>query len=373
MPALALAHDIGQNLGVLGAEPDLLPLPERLDAAGAEALRRAVLRHAHGATVGLDASRLAGLDSLAAARLLRIVAEARTRGIDVRLARLGDAARRTLAEVDPAILESETAPRRHPLEIVGQGAFAAWDAAAAMGQLVLDTIAGLATPFGRHGIKWGRTVQQMVLVGSSAVGIVWFISLLIGVVLALNGAQQLRQFGAAIFIANLVAISMTREMGPLITAVIVSGRSGSAIAAEIGTMVISQEIDAMQTMALSPIRFLVVPKVVALVCMMPLLTVMSDVAGILGGYLIGVFGLDLGSDPYLSQTVQSLLIGDVLTGLAKSVVFALIIAFVGVYRGFAVRGGPEAVGRATTSAVVTAIICCIMANALFTAFFYVTG
>lgn len=129
----------------------------------------------------------------------------------------------------------------------------------------------------------------------------------------------------------------------------------------------------MRTMALAPARFLVVPKVLALVLVLPLLTVMSNVAGILGGYVVGVAGLDLGSSAYLSQTVQALFISDVMTGLVKSVVFAVLIGLVGAYRGFTVHGGPEAVGRATTSAVVTAIILCIVANACFTAFFYYTG
>jgi phospholipid/cholesterol/gamma-HCH transport system permease protein len=357
----------------LTAEPILLPLPERLAEDSYRRLRRDVLRHRHGATVVLDCAGLDALGSLDAARLLRLVAEARTAGIDVRLAHLHDAARRTLADVDPAILEERPAPRRHPLEAIGAAALDGVDGARALGRLLLDTGGGLVVPFGRRGIKWDRAVQQMRLIGSEGVGIVFFISLLIGVVLALNGAQQLRQFGAAIFIANLVAISMTREMGPLITAIIVSGRTGSAIAAEIGTMVISEEIDAMRTMALDPVRFLVVPKVLALALMMPLLTVMSNVAGIGGAYLVGVFGLDLGSNAYLSQTVQALLISDVVTGLVKSVVFAFLIGIIGSYRGFTVRGGPEAVGRATTSAVVTAIIACIIANAGFTAFFYYTG
>jgi phospholipid/cholesterol/gamma-HCH transport system permease protein len=212
----------------------------------------------------------------------------------------------------------------------------------------------------------------MALVGADAVPIVVFISFLVGVVLALNGAAQLRQFGAAIFIANLVGISMTREMGPLITAVIVAGRTGSAIAAEIGSMVVSEEIDAMRTMAISPVRFLVVPKVLALALVMPLLTTLSNAAGILGGYLVGIAALQLSSDAYVSQTVQSLFLNDVITGLVKSVVFAVLIGFVGVYKGLSVRGGPEAVGRATTSSVVTSIILCIVANAAFTALFYFT-
>ena len=351
-----------------------LRLPERLTAESSLELRRTLARHPRGTTIVLDCKRLATLDSLAAARLLGLVAETRLAGGDVRLANLRDAPRRTLADVDPAILEEDRPPpRRHPLEVIGAGTLDAADGARVLAVLLRDTAAGLAVPFGRGGIKWDRALQQMALIGSAAVPIVVFISLLIGVVLALNGAQQLRQFGAAIFIANLVGISMTREMGPLITAVIVSGRTGSAIAAEIGSMMISEEIDAMRAMALSPVRFLVVPKIVALLLMVPLLTVMSNVAGIFGGYAIGVAGLGLSSSAYLSQTVQSLLISDVLTGLVKSVVFALLIGLVGAYRGFTVRGGPEAVGRATTSAVVTGIILCIVANACFTAFFYYTG
>jgi phospholipid/cholesterol/gamma-HCH transport system permease protein len=357
----------------LRTEPILLPLAASLTSEAYRALRRTILGHGRGDTVVLDCAQVAALDSLGAARLLRLVAEARTHGIDVRLTHLGGAARRTLAEVDPAILAEERPPARHPLEVIGAHALDAADAAGAVGALARETAAGLTVPLGRRGIKWGRVVQQMALVGVEAVPIVVFISLLVGVVLALNGAQQLRQFGASIFVANLVGISMTREMGPLITAIIVAGRTGSAIAAELGTMVISEEIDAMRTMALDPVRFLVVPKVLALMLMMPLLTVMSNVAGIGGGYLIGTLGLDLGSDAYLSQTVQSLFVSDVMTGLVKSVVFGVLIGLVGAYRGLSVRGGPESVGRATTSAVVTAIILCIVTNAGFTAFFYYTG
>jgi phospholipid/cholesterol/gamma-HCH transport system permease protein len=359
---------------VMAGEAVHVALPEALADASTRALRRAVLAGRSAGRVVLDASRLGSLDGLGAARLLRIVAEGRAAGIDVRLAHLPDAARARLADVDPRVLDEGRPPARRPaLEAIGAGTLDTLDAAAAAGRLLRATAAGLTIPFGRRGIKWDRTLQQMALVGASALPIVAFISLLIGVVLALNGATQLRQFGAAIFIANLVAISMTREMGPLITAIIVAGRTGSAIAAEIGTMVISEEIDAMRTMALDPVRFLVVPKVLALMLMLPLLTVISNVAGIAGGYLVGVVFLDLGSNAYTSQTVQALFVSDVLTGLVKSVVFAVLIGLIGAYRGFGVRGGPEAVGRATTSSVVTAIIACIIANAAFTAFFYLTG
>jgi len=352
--------------------PIHVPVPKVLAAGSFRALRRELGRHPTGAPLVLDCHELESTDALVIARLLRIVAEGRAAGHDVHLAHLDDAARRALANVDPVILEQDTAPRRHPLEVVGAHALEATATAGQIQRLAAATVAGLTRPFGAEGIKWDRTLRQMALIGVEAVPIVVFISLLVGVVLALNGATQLRQFGASIFIANLVAISTTREMGPLLTAVIVSGRTGSAIAAEIGSMVISEEVDAMHTMALNPVRFLVVPKVLALVLMMPLLTVMSNLAAISGGYAVGVLGLDLGSDAYLSQTVQSLFMSDVTTGLVKSVVFGVIIGLVGAHRGFAVRGGPEAVGRAATSAVVTSIIACIVANACFTALFYYT-
>ena len=348
-------------------------LPEALTDADCRAIARSFRRRKSRSPLTLDCSALGALDSLGVARLLRIVAAARDQGLDVRLENPDDAVRRLLADADPRILEEAVRPRRpHPLETIGARTLDVGDGIAATGELLWEAGAGLTIPFGPRGIKWDRALQQMNLVGVQAVPIMAFVSLLIGMVLALNGAFQLRQFGATIFVANLVGISMTREMGPIITAVIVSGRTGSAIAAEIGAMKITEELDAMRTMALSPIRFVVAPKMLALVLMMPLLTVLANVAGMLGGYVVGVAGLELSSDAYLSQTVRALHISDVSTGLLKSVVFGLIIGLVGVRRGLAVRGGPEAVGLATTRAVVTSITLCIIANACFTAFFYYT-
>ena len=358
----------------MNAAPITVPLRAPLAEDAFRELRRDVLRQPRGATVVLDCAPIRDLDMIEAARLLRLIAEARAAGIDVKLAHLSEGLRHTLATVDPAVLTPEPPPPRKPvIEAIGERTLDGVDAAKEIGELMRETAAEITIPFGERGLKWDRVVHEMQLIGVNAVPIVVFISFLVGIVLALNGAQQLRQFGAAIFIANLVAISMTREMGPLMTAVIVSGRTGSAIAAEIGTMVVGEEIDALRTMAVSPVRFLVVPKMVALILMLPLLTVLSNAAGILGGWVVGVFGLDLGSSAYLSQTVQSLFVSDVVTGLVKSVVFAIIIGLVGVYKGLSVHGGPEAVGRATTAAVVTSIILCIVANAAFTAFFYYTG
>ncbi len=163
---------------------------------------------------------------------------------------------------------------------------------------------------------------------------------------------------------------MTREMAPLITAIIVAGRSGSAITAELGTMVVSEEIDAMRTMALSPGRFLLLPRMLALLCAVPSLTMLSNVTGIFGGYWIGVLVLGLGSRNYLQQTGQALLMSDLVTGMIKSLVFAGLIGLVACYRGFYVHGGAEGVGTNTTASVVASIVLCILADAVFTTIFF---
>jgi len=354
-------------------QPVELPAPSDLSEQTASALLHDLLRHDRSRQIVLDCRSLTDPPTIAVARLLRIVEDGRRAGRDVRLGHVTAGLRRRLAGMDADLLAPASESRAHPRGLAALGAWAldAEDAGRRIVHLVGDTLVVMARPFGRHGVKWDRTLEQMALIGARGTTIVVFISFLVGVVLALNGAQQLRNFGASIYIANLVAISMSREMAPLITAIIVAGRSGSAIAAELGTMVVSEEIDAMQTMGLAPARFLVAPRVIALVCMMPLLTVASNAAGIFGAYLIAVTSLGLPSQAYISQTVQWLYVSDVLSGLVKSLVFALIIGFVGVYRGLTVRGGSAGVGLATTASVVTSILLCIVATAVITAILYV--
>lgn len=348
----------------------LTPSGELSEAATRDLLRR-VREQQAGRAIELDCRGLGPTDTVAVARLLRIVEAGRAAGHTVRLVQTPPPLRATLDALGADLFAAAPPKRRRPvLERIGREALKTGATGRRIFALLRDTIYALRIPFGQRGIKWGRTLEQMALIGARGTPIVIFISFLVGLVLALNGAIQLRQFGAAIYIANLVAISMAREMAPLVTAVIVAGRSGSAVAAEIGTMVVSEELDAMRTMALSPVRFLVVPRIVAFVLVMPLLTVLSNAAGIFGGYLIGVFALGLPSPGYITQTVQALFVEDVLSGLVKSIVFALIIGFVSVYRGFAVRGGPAGVGLATTSAVVTSIFLCIVATAVITAILY---
>lgn len=228
-------------------------------------------------------------------------------------------------------------------------------------------------PFKGRPVKWANAVHQMVLVGVDSIPIVSLISLFIGIVLGLQGAHELSKFGATYFVTALVGVSMTRELGPLITAIVVAGRSGSSFAAELGTMKVSEEIDALEAMGLNSVRFLVVPKYLAMLLMMPCLTLISDLSGILGGALFEVVQLDRSFRGCLLDTRDALAMQDVSTGLIKALVFGIIIAQVGCYEGFSVRGGAEGVGKATTASVVISIFLVIFADVIFTTIFYFTG
>lgn len=223
---------------------------------------------------------------------------------------------------------------------------------------------------GRGGVRWRASVIQMLLVGYNAIPVVGLVSLFMGIVLALQSAYQLEKFGITIFVVDLVAVGMTREIGPLLTAVVVAGRSGSAIAAEIGSMKVAEEIDALRAMGLNPIRFLAVPKFVALAVMLPCLTLVSDIMGMVGGSLIGAGILDITFGRFAERAAEALVLRDVVTGLVKSLVFAGVVSQVGCYYGFSVRGGAAEVGSATTRAVVTSIFLTLAADVVFTAIFY---
>ena len=214
-------------------------------------------------------------------------------------------------------------------------------------------------------LRTDETLSSMKKVGVDALPVVGLISFLLGLIMAFMSSVQLQQFGANIYVASLVSLSMVRELGPIMTAIIVAGRSGSAFAAEIGTMKISDEVDALFTMGFDPTRFLVVPKVVASVITVPILTLFSDVFAILGGLVVGVFMLDLTANAYMAQTLKTLTVFDVFWGFLKAAVFALLISGIGCLRGFQVRGGAAEVGQATTSAVVSSIFLIILADAVF--------
>ncbi len=207
--------------------------------------------------------------------------------------------------------------------------------------------------------------------GVEALGISLLISFLVGLILAFVGAVQLQQFGASIYVANLVGIAMVREMGCIMTGIIMCGRTGASYAAQLGTMKVNQEIDAYRTFQFSPIDFLVIPRVLALFMMMPLLTAFANLAGISGGALIGVFMLDLTFLDYWHQTVKSLTWAHCSAGFMKSFVFGIIVAVSGCYHGMRCENNAAGVGQATTSAVVSGITAIIVADAVFAVLFNV--
>jgi phospholipid/cholesterol/gamma-HCH transport system permease protein len=227
-------------------------------------------------------------------------------------------------------------------------------------------------PQGRA-IRYRRSIHQAMAVGVESLPILSLITFFIGAILALQSAYELRRFGALGFIADAVAISLTRELGPLITAIVVIGRSGSAFAAEIGTMKVSEEIDALETMALNPVRFLVAPKLVAMLLMMPCLTTWADFMGMTGGAVFGVTSAGFTFATYFQATLNALVARDIVTGLIKSVMFGLVITAVGCQEGFLTGVGSEQVGRSTTTAVVKSIFLVILVDFIFTALFYVTS
>jgi len=214
-------------------------------------------------------------------------------------------------------------------------------------------------------IRWDAVFFYMKRAGVDGLPIVGLISFLIGLIMAFMSSLQLRQFGANIYVASLVALAIVKELGPIMTAILVAGRSGSAFAAEIGTMMVNEEVDALTTMGFDSTRFLVIPKVLASIVVVPMLTVYADAIGILGGLVVGVTGLDLTFYSYVKQTMSSIKVFDIGSSLVKSVCFALLISGIVCHRGFQVRGGAEAVGEAATSAVVSAIFLIILCDSAF--------
>ncbi len=209
--------------------------------------------------------------------------------------------------------------------------------------------------------------------GPRALPIVTLISFLVGVILAFVGAVQLKMFGADIYIADLVGLGMTREMGAMMAAIILAGRTGAAFAAQLGTMQVNEEIDALKTMGINPMDFLVIPRMTALILMMPLLALWADFIGILGGFFIGCLTLDISPTLYYEQTVKAITLNHFSVGLIKAVVFGYLVAFCGCLKGMHCGRSASSVGRATTSAVVTAIVFIVMADASFTFLFNIIG
>ena len=266
------------------------------------------------------------------------------------------------------------APTHPALERIGRRAEAGFREIVALLSFVGEVAVAFARSVPRpasqlHPLRWRPVLFNIRSAGFDALPIVGLLSFLLGIVVAYQGAAQLRQYGANIFVADLVGLSMLREFAPLITAIIVAGRSGSAYAAQIGTMAVTEEIDAMRTLGIAPLDLLVLPKVIALVIALPLLTVFADVLGVFGGMIMARAQLGVGYGEFLDRFVKAVSITAYLIGICKAPVFAAIIAVVGCFQGFRAKGGADSVGRQTTRSVVHAIFLVIVADALFSVAF----
>jgi phospholipid/cholesterol/gamma-HCH transport system permease protein len=302
-----------------------------------------------------------------------LVTQAGARGLQVDTSGLPEGARK-LVDLARAVPPRPLPPPNEDdslLARVGRPALAAWgtagDALTFLGETVL---ALLALVRGRARFRRVDLLHAFESTGASALGIVALINFLIGAVLAFVGAVQLVQFGATIYVADLVAIGITRELGALMTGIVMSGRTGASFAAVLGTMTVNEEVDALRTMALSPAEFLVLPRVLATVLMMPALVAYADLMGLLGGAFVAVSVLDLGTVEYMRQTQGALALRHVLIGLGKSLVFGGIVATTGCYYGIRCGRSAAAVGAATTKAVVMGILLVVVADAVFTVVFH---
>lgn len=327
------------------------------------------------ATLTVDLAGLEYLDSAGALALLELEQEARGRSVTFGLVNLTDKARGIMGLIDPKAL---TIPPLITDRQAGNILVRLGDTTLKvlndfkrvlifLGELLGALIHAVLHP---GGVRWDDVAFYMKRAGVDGLPIVGLISLLLGLILAFMSSLQLKQFGANIYVASLLAIAIVKELGPIMTAILVAGRSGSAFAAEIGTMKVNEEVDALTTMGFNPVRFLAVPKVLAAMIVVPLLTIYADLFGILGGMIVGILGLDLTAYTYLKETQRSLTLLDMVTSLIKAGVFAMLIAGIGCQRGFEVRGGAEAVGSATTSAVVAAIFLIIVTDSAFALVFH---
>ncbi len=218
--------------------------------------------------------------------------------------------------------------------------------------------------------KGERILVQAKRVGPGSFFIAALIAFFIGMIMTLQMAYQMVELSAEIYIPNIIAISLTRELAPVLTALIVAGRIGASITAEIGTMTVTEQVDALQAFAVNPIKYLVVPRFLALIVMLPLLTIFADLIGILGGFVICVNKLSISPALYVTMVVQALTAHDIITGLIKTIVFGAVIALVGCHQGLNVKSGAEGVGKATTASVVISFILIIVADCFFTTLFY---
>ena len=346
----------------------------RLDSANTGKIwRRATELVAGAGTVVLDASRVDYCDGSGIALLVHLRNQLQKGGGHFEIRGLRPEFQQLLAAWDPGDLADliEDRPQRVNIaEEIGAGVVDVWRDTRSLISFVGELTAALAYAV-RHprGVRWRDALRVAEAAGVNALPIVALISFLMGLIMAFQAAVPLRQFGAEIFVANLIGLSMLRELGPLMTAIILAGRSGSAFAAELGTMKVREEIDALKTMGLDPVRFLVVTRVVAAVAMTPLLTIFADLVGLIGGAVV-MRSLGFPLITYFHQIQYAVTYGSLVGGLVKAFVFGILVAAIGCLRGLQTRTGATGVGESTTSAVVSGIILIAITDGIFSVVYY---
>lgn len=349
----------------------------RLDAdvAGAhwDALMQAA-RDAHGESITVDARALDYCDGAGAALLAALERSAGENGLHFAIDGMRDDVAKVFALVRPGDGEPpQPAPRPGLTARIGHASLEVWASLRAqvafLGELCVMLVYSVRNP---RTLRLRDTVTIADRAGIGAVPIVVLVGFLLGLILAFQGAIPMQRFGAQIFVADLLGISMLRELGPLMAAILLTARSGSAFAAEIGTMKVNEELDALSTMGLEPVRFLVVPRVLAAVAVVPMLTVLIDVAALLGGLLVFV---QLGFPPvtFVNRVLASVTMTDFVSGMVKAVVFGVLVAAVGCLRGIQTGTGAQAVGASATSAVVSGIVLIAVVDGIFAVLFFVLG
>ena len=371
LPPAAIAQPTPQSLVLSGTwtaaglQAGMLPQLDALQPAAGDAFQ-------------VDAAQVAALDSAGAWVLQKLLLRLRSQGGAVDLQGLGAPFSRLLDFVAQQVADQARKPLPPPapqpgvLESVGRSTVEAAEQAVALLGFIGETAVVLARcAVQPRRFRWRSVLVNIRIAGFDALPIVGLLAFLLGIVVAYQSADQLRQYGANIFIVDIVGLSMLREFAPLIAAIIVAGRSGSAYAAQIGTMVVTEEVDALRTLGIAPVELLVLPKLIALVVALPLLTVFADVLSVLGGMVMARAQLDVGFAEFLDRFVKAVSATSYMVGVGKAPVFAAIIAVVGCFQGFRTRGGAESVGRQTTRSVVQSIFLVIVADALFSIIFSV--
>jgi phospholipid/cholesterol/gamma-HCH transport system permease protein len=349
--------------------PDLVDAVERRGLAGSAGggVRR----------IGIDAERLEAWDSMLIAEMRRLKVLCTERGVELDLGGLPEGAHHLidLATGAPVAKPPRRSRSRHGIvTAVGSECLMAARAIGDMVGFLGETIQALiAAVRGRARYRWADLFQIVQENGPAALPIVGLVNFLVGMIIAFIGSIQLEKFSAEIYVANLVGIGVVREMGPMMTAIILAGRTSAAFAAQLGTMQVNEEISAFRTLGIQPMQFLVLPRVIALVAMVPLLVIYANVIGIFGGAVVAMFKLNISLTLFYEQLITAVTITDWAGGLVKAAVFGVIIVLSGCLRGMQAERSASAVGRAATSAVVTGIVFIIATDAVFTTVYIALG